>query len=155
MDFRIKGLPAAEFTPLSGLDEERLRELGVQRVRIDEPHSAPDRISLRDAEPGETVLLLNYEHLPVDSPYRSRHAIYVVEGEQRTYDEVNAVPAPMRRRLLSLRAFDAQGMMIDADVVDGSQVEPLIVRLLADARTAYVHAHYARRGCFAARIERA
>jgi hypothetical protein len=61
----------------------------------------------------------------------------------------------MRRRLLSLRAFDEQGMMIDADVADGAQVEPLIERLLGDARTAYVHAHYARRGCFAARIERA
>jgi hypothetical protein len=155
MDFRIKGLPAAEFAHLSGMDDAQLRELGVQRVRVDEPHSAPDRISLRDAEPGETVLLLNYEHLPVPTPYRSRHAIYVVEGEQRTYDAVNAVPEPMRRRLLSLRAFDAEGAMIDADVVDGSQVEPLIERLLQDTRTAYVHAHYARRGCFAARIERA
>lgn len=155
MDFRIKGLPANEFAHLAGLDETRLAELGVQRVRIAEPHSAPDRISLRDAEPGETVLLLNYEHLAVPTPYRSRHAIYVVEGEQRTYDAVNTVPAPMRRRLLSLRAFDEQGMMLDADVVDGAQVEPLIERLLGDARAAYVHAHYARMGCFAARIERA
>jgi hypothetical protein len=92
----------------------------------------------------------------VDTPYRSRHAIYVIEGEgeQRAFDAVNVVPDAMRRRLLSLRAFDAQGMMIDADVVEGA-VEPLIERLLGDARTAYVHAHYARRGCFAARIERA
>jgi hypothetical protein len=155
MDFRIKGLPADEFAHLAGLGEERLRELGVQRVRIAEPHAAPDRVSLRDAEPGETVLLLNYEHQPAATPYRSRHAIYVIEGEQRTYDEINAVPAAMRRRLLSLRAFDAQGMMVDADVVEGAQLEPLVERLLGDARTAYVHAHYARRGCFAARIERA
>jgi hypothetical protein len=155
MDFRIKGLPAAEFAHLAGQNEARLRELGVQRVRIAAPHSAPDRISLRDAEAGETVFLLNYEHQPADSPYRSRHAIYVIEGEQRTFDQVNVVPEAMRRRLLSLRAFDAQGMMVDADVVEGAQVEPLIERLLGDARTAYVHAHYARRGCFAARIERA
>lgn len=155
MDFRIKGLPAAEFAHLAGLDEARLAQLGIERVRIAEPHSAPDRISLRDAEVGETVLLLNYEHQPADSPYRSRHAIYVIEGEQRTFDEVNAVPDVMRRRLLSLRAFDARGMMVDADVVEGARVEPLIERLLGDARTAYVQAHYARRGCFAARIERA
>ena len=155
MNFRIKGLPAAEFAHLAGLGEARLRELGIQRVRIDEPHSAPDRVSLRDAQPGETVLLLNYEHQAVDTPYRSRHAIYVIEGEQRTYDAVNAVPDVMRRRLLSLRAFDGHGMMIDADVVEGAQLEPLIERLLADPRTDYVHAHYARRGCFAARIERA
>jgi hypothetical protein len=155
MDFRIKGLPAGEFAHLAGLRDTRLAELGVQRLRVAQPHSAPDRVSLRDAEPGETVLLLNYEHQAADTPYRSRHAIYVIEGEQRTFDEVNVVPDPMRRRLLSLRAFDAQGMMIDADVVDGAQVEPLIEKLLGDTRTAYVHAHYARRGCFAARIERA
>jgi hypothetical protein len=155
MDFRIKGLRAGEFAHLAGLRDTRLAELGVQRLRVAQPHSAPDRVSLRDAEPGETVLLLNYEHQAADTPYRSRHAIYVIEGEQRTFDEVNVVPDPMRRRLLSLRAFDAQGMMIDADVVDGAQVEPLIEKLLGDTRTAYVHAHYARRGCFAARIERA
>jgi hypothetical protein len=155
MNFRIQGLPASEFAHLAGMDESQLRELGIERRRIDAPHSAPDRISMRDAEPGETVLLLNYEHQSAATPYRSRHAIYIIEGEQRRFDAVNVVPDVMRRRLLSLRAFDAQGMMVDADVVDGREVEPLIERLLGDERTAYVHAHYARRGCFAARIERA
>ena len=155
MDFRIKGLPAAEFGHLFGLSEARLQELGVRRSRVEAPNAAPDRISLRDADPGETVLLLNYEHQSADSPYRSRHAIYVIEGEQRTFDAVNDVPDVMRRRLLSLRAFDAQGTMVDADVVDGRDVEPLIERLLANPMAAYVHAHYAKRGCYAARIERA
>jgi hypothetical protein len=68
---------------------------------------------------------------------------------------VDIVPDAMRRRLLSLRAFDAAGMMIDADIVDGLDAESLIDRLLADRRAAYLHAHYARRGCFAARIDRA
>jgi hypothetical protein len=155
MSFRITGLPASEFAHLAGASDERLRELGALRVRIDAPHSAPDRISLRDAQPGETVILLNYEHQAAATPYRSRHAIYVVEGEQRTFDAVDTVPDVMRRRMLSLRAFDASGMMVDADLADGREVEPLIERLLADPRTAYIHAHYAKRGCFAARIGRA
>jgi hypothetical protein len=155
MSFRIKGLPASEFAHLAGASEAALHEISAVRVRIDAPHSAPDRISLRDAEPGETVLLLNYEHQGAATPYRSRHAIYVIEGEQRTFDAVDVVPDAMRRRVLSLRAFDARGMMVDADIADGREVEPLIERLLSDARTAYVHAHYAKRGCFAARIERA
>lgn len=155
MNFRIQGLPASEFAHLAGASDDHLRDLGAQRVRVTEPHAAPDRISLRDAEPGETVLLLNYEHQPAASPYRSRHAIYIIEGEQRRFDAVDVVPDAMRRRLLSLRAFDAQGMMVDADIVDGREAEPLIARLLADPRASYVHAHYARRGCFAARIERA
>jgi hypothetical protein len=155
MDFRITGLPAEEFAHLAGASEDRLLELGIQRTRIDAPHSAPDRISLRDADPGETVLLLNYEHLPVASPYRSRHAIYIIEGERRTFDAVNEVPDVMRRRMLSLRAFDKAGAMIDADLSDGREVEALIGKLLANPRTSYVHAHYAKRGCYAARIERA
>src|SRR3569832_882116 len=146
MSFRIRGLAASEFEHLTGTSEERLRALGVQRTRITSPHSAPDRISLRDAEPGECVLLLNYEHLPVASPYRSRHAIYVIEGEQRTFEAVDEVPDVMRRRMLSLRAFDEAGGMIDADLSDGREVEGLIERLLANPRTAYVHAHYAKRG---------
>lgn len=155
MSFRIRGLAASEFDHLAGASDEHLRSLGVKRFHIAAPHSAPDRISLRDAEPGETVLLLNYEHQPSESPYRSRHAIYVIEGEQRTFDAVGEVPDVMRRRMLSLRAFDAQGMMVDADLADGREVEPLIERLLANPQAAYVHAHYAKRGCFAARIERA
>lgn len=154
MDFRITGLPATQFTQFAGLSDERLREMGILRTRIESPNSAPDRISLRDAEPGESVLLLNYEHLPVATPYRSRHAIYVIEGETRTFDAVGEVPDVLRRRVLSLRAFDGRGMMIDADVVDGREAEPLIERLLGDVRTAYIHAHYAKRGCYAARIER-
>ncbi|HUR89351.1 MAG TPA: DUF1203 domain-containing protein [Ramlibacter sp.] len=155
MSFRIRGLAADSFAHLTGASEEQLRSLGVKRVQVTAPHAAPDRISLRDAQPGETVLLLNYEHQGADTPYRSRHAIYIVEGEQRTFDAVDEVPDVLRRRLLSLRAFDAQGMMVDADVVEGREAEPLIERLLAHAQTAYVHAHYAKRGCFAARIERA
>ena len=154
MSFRIRGLAASEFDHLAGASDERLQALGVKRIAVTAPHSAPDRISLRDAEPGETVLLLNYEHQPSASPYRSRHAIYVIEGEQRTFDAVDEVPDVMRRRMLSLRAFDAQGMMVDADLADGREVEPLIERLLANPQAAYVHAHYAKRGCFAARIER-
>jgi hypothetical protein len=155
MDFRITGLPATEFAHLAGLSAQHLQELGIQRTRIESPHSAPDRISLRDAEPGETVLLLNYEHQGAATPYRSRHAIYVIEGEQRTFDAVNEVPDVMRRRMLSLRAFDRAGTMVDADLADGREVEALIERLLANRQAAYVQAHYAKRGCYAARIERA
>jgi len=155
MSFRIRGLAASQFDHLIGAPEERLDALGVKRVHVTRPHSTPDRISLRDAEPGETALLLNYEHLAVDTPYRSRHAIYVIEGEQRTFDAVDEMPGALRRRMLSMRAFDEAGMMVDADIVDGREAEALIERLLANSQVVYVHAHYAKHGCFAARIDRA
>jgi hypothetical protein len=110
---------------------------------------------MRDAEVGERLLLVNYTHQPADTPYRASHAIFVREGAEQAYRAVGEVPEVMRRRLISLRAFDAAGMMVDADVAEGEALEPLIARLLADPKAAYLHAHYARFGCFAARIDRA
>jgi hypothetical protein len=114
----------------------------------------PDRIELRDARPGESVLLLNYTHLEADSPYRASYAIFVREGARERFDRVDEVPPCLRPRMLSLRAYDASHRMVDADLVDGRQVEGLILRLLADPAVAFIHAHNARRGCFAARIDR-
>jgi hypothetical protein len=155
MALRILGLSPAPFVHLYGLPDAELATRGVIRQRVDEPHSAPDRIELRDAEPGEAVLLLNHEYQSADSPYRGCHAIFVREGATRQFDAVGEVPDALRRRLLSVRAFDAAGMMVDADVVEGTALEGLAERLLDDPRVAYLHAHHARRGCYAARIERA
>jgi hypothetical protein len=155
MTFRITGLPVAEFQPLFGLPEADLADRGVQRVTVDKPHAAPCRVTLEDAEPGETVLLLNFEHQPADTPYRSRHAIYVRESAGDTAPGLDEVPAALRRRTLSVRAFDAAHQMIDADLVEGERLETLLEPMLARPETAYVHLHYARRGCYAARAERA
>jgi hypothetical protein len=155
MNYRIQGLDPQPFLHLYGRSDTELADLGVLRVRVREPHGAPDRIELRDAEPGETVLLLNHAYLDVASPYRGRHAIYVREGATQAFDAVNTVPDCLRRRLLSLRAFDAAGMMVDADVVEGADIEALIDRLFAHGDVRFIQAHHARRGCYAARIERA
>lgn len=154
MPFTVTGLPAEPFRPLFGLSDAALAERGAIRVHIDAPASAPCRITLQDAEPGETVLLLNHEHLAVDSPYRGRHAIYVREAAEQTVVVQDALPLALQRRLLALRAFDADDMMVEAEVIEGRDVGPLIEAWLADDRVAYLHAHYARRGCYAARIDR-
>jgi hypothetical protein len=155
MDFRITGLPADRFEPLFGLSDDALARHRAVRRRCDLRPGYPCRVSLEDAAPGESVLLVNYEHLPVDSPYRSSHAIYVRERALPRFDAVNAIPDMLATRLLSLRAIDADGHIVDADIADGAAIEPLVQRLLALDATAYVHAHFARRGCFAARIDRA
>lgn len=155
MDFRITGLQPAPFAHLFALtDDELARHRAVRRV-CDEKPGFPCRVSLADAEPGEEVLLVNYEHLPVDSPYRASHAIYVRAAAKRPYDAVNEIPAALGSRLLALRAFDAGGLMIAADIVEGRESRPVIARFLENPEAAYLHAHFARRGCFAARIDRA
>jgi hypothetical protein len=155
MTFRITGLSSAPFQPLFALSDQALAQLGVQRYVADKKPAFPDRIELRDAEIGETLLLLNYTHQPANTPYRASHAIFVLEGATTTYDRVNEIPEALRVRTLSLRAFDNSHQMVDADLVEGQQLEDAIDRLLASSRVAYIQAHYAKRGCYAARIERA
>jgi hypothetical protein len=155
MDFRITGLPAERFAPLFGLSNSELARHRAVRRTCDSRPGFPCRVSLEDATPGESVLLVNYEHLPVDSPYRSSHAIYVRERVLPRFEGVNAIPDMLATRLLSLRAIDAHGHIVDADIAEGAEIEPLVRRLLGLEATAYVHAHFARRGCFAARIDKA
>lgn len=155
LSFRISGLSAEPFRHLFGLSEQELTRQGAVRYVADAKPGYPDRIELRDVEPGQTVLLVNYTHQPVESPYRSSHAIFVREGAEETFNRVDEVPESMRLRLLSLRAFDAKGMMLDADVIEGREIETVVARMFADPNVAYIHVHNAKRGCYAARIDRA
>ena len=154
MNFRITGLSSEPFRHLYGLSDQELARHGVRRYIADRTPGFPDRIEMRDAVPGESLLLLNHVCQPADTPYRASHAIFVREGAEQRYDRVGAVPEVMRSRLLSLRAYDAEGMMLDAEVVDGEMVEALILRFLASPEVAYVHAHNAKRGCYSGRIDR-
>ncbi len=155
MNFRVSGLPLAPFKPLFGLCDAQLAQHEAVRHTADAFPGYPCRVSLQDAEPGETLLLLNYEHLPAAGPYRSRYAIYVREGAAEAHPAVNEIPDVLRRRLLSVRALDERGMLRDAEVVDGAALEPIIARMLNRREIAYLHVHNARPGCYAARIDRA
>jgi hypothetical protein len=155
MNFRIAGLSPEPFQHLFGLPADELAKHGAKRYVADRKPGFPDRIEMRDAEPGETLLLLNHTCQPADTPYRATHAIFVREGATDTYDRVNQVPEVMRVRLLSLRAYDAEGMMLDADVVEGVKIEPVIARLFANSNVRYIHVHNARQGCYSGRIDRA
>src|ERR1044071_5961808 len=109
MGFQVSGLDREQFASLFGLSEAQLAERGIVRRVADRRPGFPCRVSLQDAEPGETLLLLNYEHLPVTSPYRARHAIYVRESAQTAKPAINEIPDVLRTRLLSLRAYDRSG----------------------------------------------
>lgn len=154
MAYRIRGLDPAPFLPLYGRPDGELAALGVRRIEVTSPTGFPDRIELRDMRPGEHALLLNHVHQPAATPYHASHAIFVREGAARAAEFVDEVPAVLATRLVSLRAFDAGHMMVDADVVDGSGLDAAIRRMLDARAVAYLHAHNARRGCFAARVER-
>ena len=155
MDFRITGLSVAPFAPLFALSDAELAARDIVRRVCDAKPGFPCRVSMIEAEPGESVLLLQYEHQPAASPYRSAGPIYVREAARETFSAVNAVPALVRSRLLSVRAYDQAGMMLDAEVIDGKELEPIIGRFFAIKGVEYLHAHNARRGCYSCRIDRA
>jgi hypothetical protein len=152
MHFRVRGLPAEHFAPLFTLSDDELAAQGAVRRIAD--GARPCRISLTDAKPGDELILVNYEHHAVHSPYRMRFAIYVRQDEE-TFDQVDTVPEQLRKRSLAVRAFDADAMMVGWELAEGAQLEDAIARLFSDPRAAYLHVHFAAPGCYAARIERA
>lgn len=155
MTFRITSLPLAPFQPLFALDDAALEAIGARRMVADAPHSAPCRVSLADAEPGEALILLNHRHLDdPSSPYRSEGPVFVREAAVEARPAPGVVPDMLSRRLLSVRAYDADWMMTDADVVEGADLIARLGQWFADARVARIHLHTARRGCFMAAAER-
>lgn len=155
MTFRILALELAPFAPLFAMSDADLAALGAVRQVATACPGFPCRVSLQDAAAGETLILVNQTHLDVASPYRGSHAIFVREAATEAHPAPGEVPEVIARRLISARAFDAHGMMTDADVAEGSAIAPLIERLFADPAVAHVDLHNARPGCFAARAVRA
>ena len=155
MSFRMTGLPAERFAGLFALSDAELAEhAAVRQIADGRTPGVPCRVSLTDARPGDELLLVNYEHHPVDSPYRMRFAIYVRKGEE-TYDGVGEVPQQLRIRTLAVRAFDADAMMVGWELVDGRDLEAAIDRQFLEPRVSYLHIHFAAPGCYAARVDRA
>ncbi|HEY4921390.1 MAG TPA: DUF1203 domain-containing protein [Xanthobacteraceae bacterium] len=155
MHFRVTGLPAEDFAHLFQLSDEELAAQGaVRRIADGRNPGYPCRVSLTDSRQGDELILVNYEHHRVDSPYRMRFAIYVRKGEE-TFDAVDEVPEQLRSRTLAVRSYDANAMMVGWDLADGRQLIAAIEKLFAEPRAAYLHVHYAAPGCYAARVERA
>jgi hypothetical protein len=155
MSFQVSGLKFAQFAPLLGMSDTQLAARNARRVLADRHPGFPCRVSLVDAQPGEPVLLVNYQHLSVASPYRSCYAIYVREQATQARVARGELPPVLHGRLLSVRAFSLAGMLLEADVAEGERLVPTIERLLAPSEVAYLHLHNARPGCFAARVDRA
>jgi hypothetical protein len=154
MSFRIRGLTPGQFEPLLVLSDSELVARGMRRELIDEPHASPCRVTLADADPGEHVILLPFAHQTADSPYRAGGPIYVRERAREPFDRIDELPPVFSARMLSVRAYDAHGMMIHADIADSDPRE-LFTQFFSDPATDYLHVHYARRGCYSCRVDRA
>jgi hypothetical protein len=155
MAYRITALAPEPFQPLFGLPEADLAARGIRRMTADAPHGFPCRVTLEDAPVGATLLLLSHQHQPADSPYRAAGPIFVREGAEGPAVIEDRIPPYLSTRLLSVRAYDRDDLIVEAEVVEGTQAEPLFLNLLDMPSVTYLHVHFARRGCYAARVERA
>ncbi len=155
MTYRITGLDPAAFAHVAGANDADLSAHNALRVTATAKPGYPCRITLEDAEPGETLILLNHVSHDVATPYRSRYAIYVREGATVAAEYVDTVPPVFEGRPLGLRAFDAAGMLQTAALALPGQADAKIRAVFADPGIAYIHAHNAAHGCFAAKVERA
>ncbi len=155
MAFQIHALDSGLFSDLFELDDKALEAIGARRQTVSSKPGYPCRVSLADAEVGDTVVLVNYEHLPEQTPYRASHAIYVREGAEQARPAADEVPPVLSSRLLSVRCFGADHFMIQADVVDGAQLGPMLDEMFRNQAVAYIHLHNAKQGCFAAKVTRA
>lgn len=152
--FRFVALPYEIFSPLFDRSDAELAASGAARWVVDEKPGFPCRVSLADAEVGETVLSLSYTHHDVASPYRASGPIFVRRSATTASPGVDEIPAMFRYRSLSIRAYDAAALMVGAEVAEGTELEPVIRRFLAREDVSYLHIHNAKPGCFDCRVER-
>ena len=154
MTYRIRGLDPTLYRHLIGLPETELARHGATRMTADSRPGYPCRVTLDDVDPGATVLLIN--HVSQDGgPYHASHAIFVSEGGEHPADFADTIPPALDRRILSLRAFDNAGLMIDARLAQPGEADAAVRAMLGNEAVDHIDAHNAVRGCFAARVERA
>lgn len=154
MTYRIEGLSPDAFESLYGMMEGQLAAEGARRVVAAASRGWPCRITLQDAEEGESLILLNHVSHDVATPFRSAYAIYVREGATEPAVYVDETPPVFEGRPLGLRGFDAEGMLRHALLALPGEADVKIRELFDRPEIATIHAHNAAHGCFAARIER-
>jgi hypothetical protein len=135
----------------STLADSHRRDLMAIVYTADEFPGYPCRQCLRDAEVGEELILVSFDPFTLASPYRQAGPIFLHRTDCSTNRDDSVVPEQLRRRQLSVRAFDADEMMIDAAVITGDGLADELQRFASNPETAFVDVHNATRGCWAAR----
>ena len=153
--FRIVGLPLPHFQPLFSLDDSELAQKGARRLIVDAKPGFPCRVSLQDAEIGERVILVPFVHNDVESPYRASGPIFVREAAKETQLVPGEIPDVVASRVMSVRAYNDKGVMVNAAVTPGRELKSQIEKFLGDAKVSYLHLHNAGAGCYSCRVERA
>lgn len=141
--------------PIESSIADGLRATGGIRYTADSKPGYPCRQCLRDAEIGEELILVAYDPFTHDSPYRSTSPIFLHAQPCAPVPRADALPELLTVRTLSVRAFDDQAMMTNAEVIEGRDLEETIERFFEDLDVDQIHVHNASPGCWAVTVTRA
>jgi len=153
-NFQCIALNPTSFSSYFEKSAAELAQLGAKRMRVDKKPGFPCRISLEDAEIGEEVLLLPFVHHAVESPYQASGPIFIRKGVETARPGVNEIPLMLQHRLLSLRGYDKDHLMVAADVVEGKDLAASIGQLFDNEKIEYLHLHNAKQGCYQCLVKR-
>ena len=154
VDFQVVGIQENEIQELLRLSDTAYERLGIRKMVVNEKPGYPCRLSLADAEIGEEVLLLNYEHHKVGSPYRSSGPVFIRTAARQANLPKNELPIMLYHRLLSLRVYDTAAMMVDARTVPGRELEETIQDIFANPEAVYIQVHNSGPGCYNCQVNR-
>ena len=153
-DFKIKSLSLDEFEPYFALSDKELSNIDAKRIVVDESPYYPCRVSLKDAKIGESVIALSYCFHDAGSIYKASGPIFIRENANNANLLINEIPTMLLHRLLSVRAYNYDGFMMDADTVEGIDLIMTIKRFFLDSKISYLHIHNAKPGCFNCEVKR-
>lgn len=114
----------------------------------------PCRQCLQDADIGDELILVSHDPFLGSSPYQSASPIFL-HRQTCSAPKDDQLPLQLTRRQLSVRSFDADEMMLDAAVIDGTRLDETLIRFFGDDQAQRVRVHNAERGCWATDVERA
>jgi len=153
-NFKFEALNHLNFEYLNDLSEAELAENTIKKMKVDQFPGFPCRITLEDAQIDEMVFLLNYDFHNVSSPYRASGPVFVRANQlTKTYAQ-NEIPVMFNHRLLSIRGYNKEAMMIFADVSEGQFLKDKLLQILENPEIEYIHLHNAKPGCFNCTVKR-
>jgi hypothetical protein len=118
-------------------------------VQIDQDGGAPLRCCLREARPGERLLLIAYIPPGTAGAYAERGPVFVHAERCDGYLTPNEYTPEFAHRQQVVRAYDGQGRLADGVLAaDGRQAQAVIGELLARPGVELVHLRNVGYGCY-------
>jgi len=122
---------------------------------VDSAGGTPLRCCLREANIGERVVLIAYQPATVGGPYAEVGPVFIHAEACEGYTDAHRYPDSFRQRRQLLRAYDADGRIVDAMIAqNGDEAEGGCAAFFARPDVAYIHSRNVLYGCYMFTIRR-